>query len=264
MTDQGLAAYQPPKLPDINSITFSDVRLALRLGWLDFKAAPLLGIIFGGFYALGGLAIWAGLMIYQMPWMIIPLAIGFPLIGPFVAVGLYEISRRLMAGKPLVWRDIFLLMLGQRERQLGWMAFVLLFIFWVWIYQVRLLMALFLGFKSFSTIGDFLNVVATTPEGLGFVAVGTIVGGLISFSLFSATVVAMPLLMEREIDFVSAIVFSFKTVRENFVPMLVFALIVGSLTLIAMVPAFLGLVVVLPVLGHATFHLYRRVVQVEV
>lgn len=260
MTDQGLAAYQPPKLPDIKRISISDVRGALKLGWADFKKAPMLGLVFGGFYALGGLAIWAGLMVYQMPWMIIPLAIGFPLIGPFVAVGLYEVSRRLVAGKPLIWRDIFLVMLGQRERQLGWMAFVLLFIFWIWIYQVRLLMAIFLGFKSFSTIGDFVAVVTTTPEGLGFLLVGTIVGGLISFLLFSATIVSMPLLMEREIDFVSAIVLSFKAVRENFVPMLSFALIVGVLTLLAMLPAFLGLLVVLPLLGHATWHLYRQLV----
>ena len=260
MTDQGLEAYQPPKLPDVKKISFDDVRGALRAGWADFKKAPMLGIIFGGFYALGGIAIWAGLMIYQMPWMIIPLAIGFPLIGPFVAVGLYEVSRRLIAGKPLVWRDIFLVMLGQRERQLGWMAFVLLFIFWMWIYQVRMLMAIFLGFMSFSTITDFLVVVTTTPQGLGFLLVGTMVGGLFAFLLFSATVVAMPLLMERDIDFVSAIVLSFKAVRENFVPMIGFALIVGGLTLVSMIPAFLGLIIVLPLLGHTTWHLYLRLI----
>ncbi|WP_299343922.1 DUF2189 domain-containing protein [uncultured Maritalea sp.] len=260
MSDQGLEAYQPPKLPSVRTIHFSDVRAALLAGWQDFKKAPLLGLFFGGFYAVGGLAIWAGLMVYNMPWMIIPLAIGFPLVGPFVAVGTYEVSRRLLAGEPLVWRQIFFLILGQRERQLGWMAFVVLFIFWIWVYQIRLVMALFLGFKTYSSLGEFLSIVTTTPEGLGFLAVGTIIGALISFSLFAATVVAMPLLMARDIDFVSAIIVSFNAVRINFLPMLGFALVVGGLTLVAMLPAFMGLLVVLPVLGHATWHLYTKVV----
>ncbi len=261
MSEQGLQAYQPPKLPSVNVIRFADVREALGAGWQDFKQAPALGLFFGGFYAIGGLAIWAGLMVYNMPWMIIPLAIGFPLLGPFVAVGTYEVSRRLLAGKPLVWREIFFLILGQRERQLGWMAFVVLFIFWIWVYQIRLVMALFLGFKSYATLGDFVVQVTTTPEGLGFLAVGSLIGALISFSLFADTVVSMPLLMAKDIDFVSAIIVSFKTVRANFFPMLGFAIIVGALTLLAMLPAFLGLLVVLPVLGHATWHLYTRVVE---
>lgn len=261
MSEQGLQAYQPPKLPSVKIIQFADVREALSAGWQDFKQAPALGLFFGGFYAIGGLAIWVGLMVYNMPWMIIPLAIGFPLLGPFVAVGTYEVSRRLLAGKPLVWREIFFLILGQRERQLGWMAFVVLFIFWIWVYQIRLVMALFLGFKSYATLGEFVAQVTTTPEGLGFLAVGSVIGALISFSLFAATVVSMPLLLAKDIDFVSAIIVSFKAVRANIFPMLGFAIIVGALTLLAMLPAFLGLLVVLPVLGHATWHLYTRVVE---
>ncbi|MGJ8529153.1 DUF2189 domain-containing protein [Maritalea sp.] len=261
MSEQSKTAYQPPKLPAVKSITFDHVRAALLAGWQDFLKAPIYGLVFGGFYVVGGLLIWAGLMLYNMPWMIIPVAIGFPLVGPFVAVGLYEVSRRLLDGKPLIWREIFLLILGQRERQLGWMAFVVLFIFWVWIYQIRLLLALFLGFKSFSSIGEFVSVITTTPEGIGFLIVGTLVGAGIAFVLYASTVVAMPLLMDRDIDFVSAIIVSFKSVLSNLVPMLGFALIVGVLTTIAMVPAFLGLLIVLPVLGHATWHLYGQVVE---
>jgi len=261
MSDHGLAEYQPPKLPSVKKIEFTDVQASLKAGWKDFLQAPMFGLAFGGIFVVGGLLILAALTVYDMPWMIIPVAIGFPLIGPFVAVGLYEVSRRLIAGQPLVWREIFFLILGQRERQLGWMAFVVLFIFWIWIYQVRLLMALFLGFKSYGSIGDFATMVLTTPEGIGFLIVGTIVGAAVSFSLYAATVMAMPLLMAREIDFVSAIIISFKAVRENFFPMIGFALIVGVLTLLAMLPAFLGLLIVMPLLGHATWHLYRRVVE---
>jgi len=261
MTEHSLADYQPPKLPAVKKIEFADIREALQEGFKDFLKAPAYGLLFGGVFVLGGLIILGALTVYDMPWMIIPVAIGFPLVGPFIAVGLYEVSRRLIAGQPLKFGEIMLLMLGQRERQLGWMAFVVLFIFWIWIYQIRLLLALFLGFKSFKSIPDFINIVATTPEGFGFLIVGTLVGAFVALNLYAATVVSMPLLMHKEIDFVSAIIVSFKAVQTNFMPMLGFALIVGFLTLVAMIPAFLGLLVTLPVLGHATWHLYTRVVE---
>ncbi len=260
MTENTQAATRPGGLPQINKIGFSDIGQALGQGWHDFMRAPLYGLIFGGFYAVGGLAILAALTVYDMPWMIIPVAIGFPLIGPFVAVGLYEVSRRLQAGEPLNMGEIFAIMFRQKDRQLGWMAFVILFIFWIWVYQVRLLLALFLGFKSFSSIGMFLTVITTTSEGLGFLAVGTLVGAGIAFVLYASTVVAMPLLLERELDFVSAIITSFKAVTMNFVPMLGFAAVIVVFTFVAMVPAFLGLVLALPVLGHATWHLYKKLV----
>jgi uncharacterized membrane protein len=156
--------------------------------------------------------------------------------------------------------EIFAVMFRQKDRQLGWMAFVILFIFWIWVYQVRLLLALFLGFKSFSSVGMFLTVITTTSEGLGFLAVGTLVGAGISFVLFASTVVAMPLLLERELDFVSAIITSFKAVTKNFVPMIGFAAVIALFTFVAMVPAFLGLILALPILGHATWHLYKKLV----
>ncbi len=144
------------------------------------------------------------------------------------------------------------------------MAFVVLFIFWIWIYQVRLLMALFLGFKIPSTMDGFVNVISTTPEGMTFIAVGTLVGAFLSFILFCTTVIAIPLLLDREIDLVTGIVMSFKAVFDNLAPMVGWGLIVAILTFIALAPAFLGLLVVLPVLGHATWHLYSRVVAPEV
>ncbi len=175
-------------------------------------------------------------------------------------MGLYEVSRRLHAGEPLKMGEIFGLMFRQKDRQLGWMAFVVLFIFWIWVYQVRLLLALFLGFKSFSSVGMFLTVITTTSEGLGFLAVGTLVGAGLSFVLFASTVVAMPLLLERELDFVTAIITSFKAVTKNLLPMIIFGALIVLFTFVAMVPAFLGLLLALPILGHATWHLYKKLV----
>ena len=250
-----------PPVPVVNSITFGDIRHCLRLGLSDFFRAPQFGLFFGGIYWLGGLLILASLTVIDMPWMIIPVAIGFPLIGPFVAVGLYEVSRRLYDGQPLVWSDILLVVVRQRERQLSWMAFVVLFIFWMWIYQVRLLLALFLGFKSFSTIPKFVEVITSTPEGLAFLAVGTIIGGILALLLFSATVISMPLLLERELDFITAIITSFKTVIANPVPMIAWGLVVAGLAILSMLPAFFGILIVLPVLGHATWHLYKSAIS---
>lgn len=257
------ATYQPPKMPDVRAVSFQTIRECLQAGLRDFLRAPLFGLFFGGIFTLGGLFILLCLTYFDMPWMIIPVAIGFPLIGPFVAVGLYEVSRRLSAGQPLVWRDILLVIFRQRERQLSWMAFVVLFVFWMWIYQVRLLLALFLGFKSMSTIPKFIEVVTTTQEGLLFVAVGTVSGAILSFVLFSATVIAMPLLLDRELDFISAIIVSFKTVLKSPAPMIGWGIVVVVLAVIGMIPAFLGLIIVMPVLGHATWHLYEAAIGSE-
>ncbi len=256
-------AYVPPPIPKIREITRDEVSAALRAGVEDFRKAPLFGLFFGGIYALGGFAVLEILIFLQSAWMIIPFAIGFPLIGPFVAVGLYEVSRRRKSGEPLVWSDILLVMRQQTNRQLGWMSLVVLFIFWIWIYQVRLLLALFLGFQSFHSLGDFLTVIATTPEGLGFVAVGTLVGAGLTFILFATTVIAMPLLLDRDIDFVTAMIVSFQTVLKNPGPMIGWGVFIAAMTLVAMLPAFLGLIVVLPVLGHATWHLYLAAIEPE-
>ena len=257
--EQVIQAAMPPKLR-INRLEMKDVTGALAEGLRDFRRFPLFGLFFGGIYALGGLFIVVMLSLYHQPWMIIPIAIGFPLIGPFVAVGLYEISRRHDRGEPISWRGVLAEVFRQRERQLSWMAFAVLFIFWIWIYQVRLLLALFLGFKIPASLAAFATVVTTTPEGMLFLLVGTVVGGVIATVLFSLTVISMPLLLDHDIDFVTAMLTSIRTVVENPVAMLTFGLIVAATAFIALLPLFAGLFVALPILGHATWHLYRRAI----
>ena len=261
--NDGVDTYRPTPMPVVRTVTTGDVLTALKAGVRDFIRAPLFGLFFGGVYAAGGLFILASLMYFDMVWLIIPIAIGFPLIGPFAAVGLYEVSRRLAVNEPLGWRSILGVVLDQRHRQLGWMSFVILFIFWVWIYLVRILLALFFGFKSFSSVEGFFQIIATTGEGLAFIGVGTLIGAFLAFILFSATVTAMPLLLERDIDFISAMITSFKSVLTSPVAMLGWGIVVTALGIAAMVPAFLGMIVILPVLGHATWHLYVRAIVSE-
>lgn len=259
MEQQTLQRGSLPKL-QINPLRIEDVRAAFSDGWRDFRTYPAFGLFFGAIYALGGMFIAVVLTRYHLPWMIIPVAIGFPLIGPFIAVGLYEISRRHRLGEPIGWAAILTEVFRQRERQLSWMAFVVLFIFWIWIYQVRLLMALFLGFRIPATLEAFTDVVLTTPAGLLFLAVGTVVGAVLATILFTATVISMPLLLDHDVDFVTAMLTSMRTVIENPVPMLFFGLVIAALAILSLIPFFLGLLVVLPVAGHATWHLYRRAI----
>ncbi|MEQ8450155.1 MAG: DUF2189 domain-containing protein [Nitratireductor sp.] len=249
-----------PAMPEVAAITGADIRAALMQGLNDFARAPLFGLFFGGVFALGGMVIVLGLTIWRVPWMIYPFAIGFPLIGPFAAVGLYEVSRRLEAGQPLDWKAVLAVVWHQRTRELSWMAFVMLFVFWIWMYQIRLLVALVLGRMSFATLERFLDVVFTTPQGWTFLAVGHVVGAILALVLFSITVISIPLLLERELDFVTAMITSVKTVLASPSAMIGWGVTVTVLVLLSCVPFFLGLFVTLPVLGHATWHLYRRAV----
>ena len=207
--------YRPPKMPVIRAITANDILQSLKQGFADFKAEPLFGLFFGGIYAAGGLIILGILSAFGMSWMIIPIAIAFPFIGPFVAVGLYEVSRRRTAGIEIKWGEILGVIIAQKERQFGLMAFIIMCIFWVWIFQIRLLLALFLGFQSFPSVGAFITVITTTPEGIGFLVVGTIIGSLLALVLFCSTVIAIPLLLERDIDVISAIITSFQSVFKK-------------------------------------------------
>lgn len=250
----------PPAFPQVRAVAFADIRAALAEGWRDFLAAPILGLFFGGVYALGGLFVLATASVLGMSYLSYPLAAGFVLIGPFVAAGLYEISRRLEAGVPIDWRGVFGVMFAQRGREFAWLAFVSIFAFIVWMYQVRLLLALFLGFQSFASFGAFLNVVLTTTDGLMFLAVGHVVGAAMALIVFSLTVISFPLLLDRDVDFVTAMIVSVKSVATSPGPMIAWGLIVVAILFAAAAPAFLGFFVALPVLGHATWRLYRKAV----
>jgi uncharacterized membrane protein len=243
----------------VRRITAADIAEALTLGLRDFQATPVYGLSFGLLYVLGGIGTLLCLTAFGLVYLAYPLAAGFALIGPFVAIGLYEISRRREFGQPIspgaIWRTI------TSRAEIGWMAFVTLFFFVIWMYQVRLLIALLLGLHaSFSSFPEFMTVVLTTNEGLLFLVVGNLEGAALSIILFALTVVSFPLLLEREVDFVTAMITSVRAVALSPLPMLGWALIIVALLIVSALPYFLGLLVTLPVLGHATWHLYRRIV----
>ena len=259
------AESRPQKsgLPEVNPIQFHDLRDVLKLGIQDFLRAPTFGLFFGAIYAIGGLILVSSVVYLDMTWLAYPMVIGFALIGPFIATGLYETSRKLETNAPLTWTAILATVWEQHRRELGWMAFVTLFIFWVWMYQARTLVAVFFGSKGFATFPGFLEAVFYTSNGWTFLVAGHIVGAIISLVLFTLTVVSCPLLLEREVDFVTAMITSIRAVFAAPLVMLGWGAFVVVAVILSAIPAFLGLLVVLPVLGHATWHLYKRAVAPE-
>lgn len=245
----------------VRAATYDDVKAALSAGVADMKIRPALSLFFGLVYALFGAVLMSGFLVFDQVWIVIAVGVGFPLVAPFLAAGLYEMSRRRVLSKAFTASEIFLVVFNQQRREFGWMALVFLFAFWLWAYQVRLLLALFLQHQPSQTLESLATLVFTTPEGLGFLTVGSCVGALLATGLFSLTVIAMPLLMDKDIDFVTAMITSVKTVRASPVVMLGWGAAVGALRLIAVAPMFIGVVVVFPILGHTSWHLYQRLVS---
>lgn len=241
----------------VRQITTGDIKLAFAAGIKDFAKRPMLSLFFGLVYAAFGVVLVVGFTVFDTIWLTLPAAVGFPLVAPFVAVGLYEMSRRMKSGEDFNWKDILLVVFRQQQREFGWMSFVVLFVFWIWIYQARLLLALFLQWKSFASLDSFIEVITTTNNGMLFIGIGTVVGAILAAVLFSLTVISMPLLLDKEIDFISAMILSVKTVHTNPVVMLTWGAIIAILVFAAMLPAFLGIIFVLPILGHSTWHLYK-------
>lgn len=239
----------------INTLTFVDLKAALRAGWRDFLAAPQFGLFFSAVYVVGGFVmLWLGAG--HVTWTLAT-SLGFPLVAPFAAAGLYEVSRRLEGGNPLDWSGVLGIVWQERTRQLPWLGAIIVIYFLFWTFLAHMIFALFMGLSTMTNVSQSYEAFLT-PNGLTMIAVELGVGAVLAFLLFSLTVVSLPLVLDREVDFVTAMLVSLGAVRNNLVVMWVWAALIAVLSLVALLPWFLGLVVVLPVLGHATWHVYRR------
>jgi len=249
----------PLPRPQVRRINADDVYAALRAGWEDFRAAPRFGLFFGGIYAAGGILIFLLLWLLEQPLWIVTFAFAFPLVGPFAAIGLYEVSRRRETGEPLGWSEVLGVVWNERNRQIPSMAFIVLALLMLWMWVASMLVILFLGRMSGAVYSN-LDAIFSSGNGIMLLIVGGLVGGLIAFLLFALTAVSLPLLLDRDIDYVTAMSVSLQAVTDNLHAMLHWAWIVVALLFVGMLPMFLGIVVALPVLGHATWHIYRKVV----
>jgi uncharacterized membrane protein len=249
-------------VPDLRVPVASDLRSALAAGWHDMRRAPAFGAFFAGVYVLGGWMLWWAMTTKGQVWWTIPITLGFPLLGPFIAVGFYEVSRRLEAAAPLSWPAVLGVILRQKDRQLPSIAAVVVVFFLFWNFLAHMIFALFMGLQVMTNISSSYEAFLT-PNGLAMIAVGTAVGAVFAALLFSMTVIALPMLLDREVDFVTAMLTSIEVVKSAPVLMLGWGAFIAVVLFLAMLPAFLGLFIALPLLGHATWHLYRRVVQAD-
>lgn len=252
---------QVPKAPVTRKVLIEDIVGSLEQGVRDFRAAPQFGLFFGFAYAAAGWLLLALLWYFQMPYFAYPLAMGFAIIAPFAATGLYDVSRKLASGAKLDWNGVLGAVGGTRHRDLRWMALVTGFVLILWMDIAAILTFAFLGFKSLGP--EIIKELFTTPEGLIFLIIGNFVGAVIALGVFSISVISFPLLFDRDIDFVTAMSTSVRVVLENPRPMIAWCALIALLVVVSLLTMFVGLIFVLPVLGHATWHLYRRAVRPE-
>lgn len=238
-------------------LTPADLRAALAAGWADFRSHPAYGLFFAAVYVAAGLALaWAIFQRGEPQWLALAYA-GFPLVGPFTAVGLYEVSRRREVGLPIGWGPVLGAVRARGDDQIMMIGFILFLGFGLWLFFAHGMSAIFLA----DQIGPTTFKTFTAGAGLALILSGSAVGALFALAFFAITVISLPMLVDRKVDFITAIIVSLGTVRSNGRVMLAWAALVAVLLFLAMLPAFLGLLLVLPVLGHATWHLYRRAVS---
>jgi uncharacterized membrane protein len=245
--------------PIVRQLTFNDLAQSLRQGVAVFARAPLYGLALGGAYALGGWVIVATVFWLHIPYLAYPLAIGFALIAPFACAGTYEISREIERGQAPTWRGVLRSVWAFAGKQLSWLSLVSLFTLILWVDFAWIVFMTFYGLHV-PTLRALAVDVVSTPTGALFFVVSNGIGALIAFAVFSITVVSPTLLVDREVDFVTAMLTSVRLALANPLVMLVWAATIGALLALSIATGFLGLFVVLPVLGHASWALYRRAV----
>ena len=246
--------------PAIRNIGVADLGLVLAKGYDDFAAYRTDVIFLCVFYPIVGLVLARLAFGYDLVPLIFPLASGFALVGPFAAVGLNEMSRRREAGMEAGWADALAVMRAPSFGAIVLLGLVLMGLFLLWLLAAKVIYQLTLGPAPPVSVASFVRDVFTTNAGWAMIGIGVGVGFLLAVLALAMSVVSFPLLLDREIGVDTAILTSIRAVRVNPVPMAAWGLIVAGGLVLGTIPFFLGLIVVMPVLGHATWHLYRAVV----
>lgn len=253
------SAFERTMRPELRAVSIDDLKGALSAGIADLRAAPMYGLAIGGFYTFGGLLILFVVSKLGYGFLGFPIMAGFALVGPFAAIKLYQVSRLLERGEPLSWSAIRGATSKGALLECAYLGILLIFFMAIWLKSGAVTYAMFFGLRMIA-LPAFVGALFTTPEGVGFLIMGHIIGAGFAILVFSLSVVSFPLMVDRNIDFVTALITSIRTVSTNPRVMLLWGAFIGLLLLIGFLTFFIGLVVVLPVLGHASWHLYRRIV----
>jgi uncharacterized membrane protein len=249
--------------PVIRTIGLSDLHRALQLGWEDFKAVPSHAIILCVIYPVLGLVLARTVLGYSVLPLLFPLAAGFAMLGPFAALGLYELSRRRETGAQATASDALEVLRSPSFGAMLGLGVLLLALFVTWVATAQAIYIAAFGYDGATGIVDFATRVLTTQQGWWLIAVGCGVGFLFALIALCISVVSFPLMLDRHASAGEAMVTSLRAVARNPVPMGVWGLIVALLLVAGTLPAFLGLTIVIPLLGHATWHLYRETIEPE-
>lgn len=239
-------------------IAFDAPWLWLAAGWRDLWEAPRIGLTYGAVFAFGAavLALW--LWQIDAHALFPALAGGFLLMAPFLAMGLYETSRRIAAGEAVSFRNAA--MAGFRAKgQLAFFGVGLMIVFLVWLELAFVLLVLFMGGGGLPPASAFLSTLLFTLPGLGLLIVGSAVGGLLAALVFSMSAVAVPMLLVERVDAVTAMRASIRAVKANRKPMALWAALIAVMIAAGFATLMLGLIVAFPLIGHTTWHAYRAV-----
>ena len=247
----------------IRRIGVADLKDALRLGLADFNAMPTHAIFLCLIYPVVGLLLARLAFGYAVLPLLYPLITGFALIGPVAALGLYELSRRRENGEPTSISHAFDVLRSSSFGGIVALAALLLAIFGIWIAIANALYIANFGYGSPASIGAFVNDVLTTSAGWNLIIAGNFIGFLFAVVVLAISAVSFPLLLDRDVGAAVALLTSVRAVRRNPGTMALWGAIVAALLLIGSLPLFIGLTVVMPVLGHATWHLYRKLIVAD-
>jgi uncharacterized membrane protein len=247
-------------VPVIRTIEVKATREALEEGVSDFWAMPSHAAFLALVYPLCGMVLAYAPSYQNALQLLFPLASGFALVGPFVAVGLYEMSRRRELGLEISWKYAFKVLRSPSIPSILALGSLLLTIFAAWIAASQSLYTALHGPTPPVAFVDFLQQVASTERGWLLIGVGCFIGFCFAVVTLAISVVSFPLLLDRDVGALMAVATSIKTVRKNPIPMALWGLIVAAALLIGSLPFFMGLTLVMPVLGHASWHLYRKVI----
>ncbi len=247
--------------PVVRRITASDLMQSLAKGLDDFKAMPSHAVFLCVIYPLLGMLLIGVTLGHSMLPLAFPLAAGFALVGPLAAIGLYELSRRREAGLDSSSAHAFEVLHSPSLGAIVALGFLLMALFLIWLAVAEAIYIANFGYKEPASIPQFINDVLTTPAGWRLIVFGTGIGFMFAVVVLATSAISFPLLLDRDVGAAMALLTSIRVVTGNPTTMALWGLIVAGLLLIGSIPFFLGLTVVMPVLGHATWHLYRRAVE---
>jgi uncharacterized membrane protein len=245
----------------VRKISVSDLVDAFKRGVDDFMVQPSHIVFLGLIYPIAGIVLAAWTSGNNALPLLFPLVSGFALIGPFAAIGLYEISRRREAGMDTAWSHAFEVRSSPALPSIAAVGILLVAIFIAWLFAAQTLYTQLFGPNAPDSLTGFMSEVFTTGRGWTLIIVGHLVGLVFALVVLCATVVAFPLLLDRDVGAYEAVYTSAHAVFVNPMPMLLWGLLVAVLLIIGSIPLLAGLAVVLPILGHATWHVYRKVIE---